>query len=134
MLRPLRRARDVIRPAAAQAFASFQQPAAPKGRGVVPAGAVVSAGAIGLVIASVDYYNRQNSPYQKFLRQKDEEWRKKLGELKAHYEQDPEKRDPPFGTELGHFVRVNRNGRLLPTGLPEWKVRELEAIDGWRWE
>ncbi len=62
----------------------------------------------------------------------------------------------PPGTSLFHFVRVNRNANLLPTGLPDWKVRhskhwkmstalanwmtmktevrELEAIEGWRWD
>ncbi|CAE7255185.1 unnamed protein product [Symbiodinium pilosum] len=68
------------------------------------------------------------------LRKKEEEWRERLAELKEHYAQDPEKRDPPHGTALGHFVRVNRNSRLLPTGLPDWKVQELESVDGWRWE
>ena len=31
-------------------------------------------------------------------------------------------RSRPHGTALGHFVRVNRNSRLLPNGLPDWKA------------
>ena len=39
----------------------------------------------------------------------------------------------PPGTALFHFVRVNRNAYLLPTGLPNWKAPKKPGIkkDAW---
>ncbi|CAL1139419.1 unnamed protein product [Cladocopium goreaui] len=87
---------------------------------------------IGTCVIVADFFIRRRSPYEVFLKKKDEEWMERLQKLKEHYAE--EKQDPPPGTALFHFVRVNRNAYLLPTGLPKWKVRELEAIEGWRWE
>mmetsp|Transcript_27372 Transcript_27372/g.57513 ORF Transcript_27372/g.57513 Transcript_27372/m.57513 type:complete len:142 (-) Transcript_27372:200-625(-) len=117
---------------AVQAFASGRKPLATGPQ--LPIVPIILASSFGACIVAFDYFNRQKTPYEKMLQKKEEEWREHLAELKEYYAKDPEKQDPPHGTALGHFVRVNRNSRLLPAGLPDWKVRELEAVDGWRWE
>ena len=37
----------------------------------------------------------------------------------------------PEGSGLAHFVRVNRNRRLLKPGLPDWKAGGGGAVGGW---
>lgn len=83
-----------------------------------------------------EYDGQYRLAVQRVKEDRHDEWHLRAEELRAYYAQQPgaTKSDPPQGTALAHFVNLSRSARDMPQGLSDWKIRELEAIEGWCWE
>merc|ERR1719356_596877 len=101
---------------------------------------VVVGGAVGLALLNycLQPEGDDNAASEEEARRRAEEeaWRQQAAALRTFYEAQPpgEKSAPEEGSGLARFVFSNQRLHRMPMGLPAWKVKELESIEGWSWK